>query len=89
MSTGLPLIVKIAGEIVVYSFCHGENGFVVGVEDITACADAIVKLYDSKELRYVFANENRRLIQAYSLENVIRDMNQIYSEYSLEMQPSK
>ena len=88
MSTGLPLIVTDCRgnrDLV----CHGENGFVVGVEDITACADAIVKLYDSKELRYVFGNENRRLIQAYSLENVIRDMNQIYSEYSLDMQPSK
>jgi glycosyltransferase EpsD len=79
MAVGLPLIV---------TDCRGNrdlvsidnNGLVVGVDDIEACANAIKKLYHSKELRRKFADQNRELIQQYSLEQVMGEMEDIYSK---------
>jgi glycosyltransferase EpsD len=79
MSTGLPVIVTDCrgNRDLVKS---GKNGFVVGVDDTMACAHAIKILYNSNELREIFSDENRKLIQQYSLENVIDDMKEIYSK---------
>lgn len=79
MATGLPLIV---------TNCRGnrdlvkseKNGFVIGLDDADECAEAIMKLYSSKELRLEFANQNKILIQDYSLDHVIGEMKEIYSD---------
>ena len=77
MSTGLPLIVTdCRGNRDLVR--HGSNGFVVGVDDTEACAEAIKQLYHSKELRSQFAKESRRKIQEYSIDHVIQDMKKIY-----------
>ncbi|WML59309.1 glycosyltransferase family 4 protein [Neobacillus sp. PS2-9] len=78
MAVGLPIIV---------TDCRGNrdlisndvNGIVVGDNDSLACANAIEKLYNSQELREKFADKNKELIQTYSIENVITEMEQIYS----------
>lgn len=79
MATGLPLIVTDCrgNRDLVRS---GKNGFVVGIDDVEACANAIRKLYSSKELRLKFASQNRSLIQNYSLDHVINEMKEIYSD---------
>lgn len=79
MATGLPLIVTDCrgNRDLVYS---GENGFVVGVDDAKACANRIIKLYKSNELRVEFAKKSRELIERYSLDHVISEMKEIYAK---------
>jgi glycosyltransferase EpsD len=82
MASGLPLIV---------TNCRGNNdlvkdgvnGFVIGIDDAEACANAIERLYNSQDLRVEFANKNLEIIRAYSLESVIEEMKVIYSEIML------
>lgn len=83
MATGLPLIVTNCrgNRDLVYS---GENGFVVEVDDVTACATNILKLFHSNDLRQEFANKSRELIEEYSLDHVIGEMKEIYSSQSLK-----
>jgi glycosyltransferase EpsD len=79
MATGLPIIV---------TDCRGNrdlvlndvNGVVIGNNDTSACSTAIEMLFTTKELRKKFAGKNLELIQSYSIDNVINEMNQIYSQ---------
>lgn len=84
MATGLPLIVTDCrgNRDLVYS---GENGFVVGVNDVNACAESIVNLYHSIDLRNEFAEKNREYIQRYSLNQVLNEMKEIYANQSLKL----
>lgn len=84
MATGLPLIVTDCrgNRDLVDS---GENGFVVGVNDVNACANSIVNLYHSIELRNEFAGKNREYIQKYSLNQVLNEMKEIYANQSLKL----
>lgn len=78
MATGLPLIVTDCRgnrDLVV----RGENGIMVGIEDASACADAVRELYYSNELREEFGNKSKELINKYSIENVILEMRNIYT----------
>lgn len=78
MATGLPLVV---------TDCRGNrdlikdrvNGLVIDVEDSIGCAKAIKELYESKELRLMLASKNLEMIKPYSQENVIKELNHIYS----------
>lgn len=80
MATGLPLIVTdCRGNRDLVS--SGENGIVVGVNDVKACANAIEKLYQCKELRNGYSDKSKKRIQKYSLENVINEMKDIYNNY--------
>ncbi|MGE6260637.1 glycosyltransferase family 4 protein [Heyndrickxia sporothermodurans] len=82
MATGLPLIV---------TNCRGnrdlvrnnENGYVIEIDDVKECADAIEKLYHSEELRQNFSNQNRKKIEKYSLKNVLNEMKKIYKNETM------
>lgn len=78
MATGLPLVV---------TDCRGnrdlvtdnENGYVVGIDDVEKFADSVEKLYKSKELRHKFSEKSLENIKRYSLENILKEMELIYS----------
>ncbi len=80
MATGLPLVVTDCRgnrDLVV----NGKNGFVIALDDVDAFADAIERLYNSQELRTKFGRANLEMIKEYSLENVIKYMEEIYRDY--------
>lgn len=80
MATGLPLVVtECRGncDLVI----NGENGYTVGVNDIEGFASAVEKLYSSRELKQKFCNKNLEIIEKYSLEIVMKEMEKIYGEY--------
>lgn len=52
----------------------GVNGFLVPVGDIKATAKAIEKLSGDGALRKKMGLESRRLIEDFSLENVLKEM---------------
>lgn len=77
MATGLPLVVTDCRgnrDLV----CNEENGFVIDIDDIEGFANAIEKLYTSKKLRQKFGRKNLEIINSYSLENVKKEMKNIY-----------
>lgn len=77
MATGLPLIVTdVRGhrDLVI----DGENGYVVGLNDVKGFAKSIQKLYEDNELRCKFGKKGLELVQKYSLENVLKEMKLIY-----------
>ncbi|MDF2787345.1 MAG: hypothetical protein K0S80_443 [Neobacillus sp.] len=81
MATGLPLVVTdCRGNRDLVS--SGENGIVVDLNDSQICANAIEKLYKSKELRGNFINKSQDYIKEYSVENVLCEMKEIYSLFS-------
>ncbi|MCF6460853.1 glycosyltransferase family 1 protein [Clostridium sp. Cult3] len=77
MATGLPLVV---------TNCRGqrelvrnrENGFVVDINDIEGFADSVEKLYKDKNLRNQFGKKGVELIQNYSIEKVLKELNNVY-----------
>jgi glycosyltransferase EpsD len=77
MATGLPLVV---------TGCRGNrdlvddraNGFIVNLDDIESFANSVTDLYNSEELRNSFAKESLRLIKKYSINNVTKEMEDIY-----------
>lgn len=81
MATGLPIIV---------TDCRGnhdlvtnnKNGFVVGINDIEEFSKKVEVLYNSVEVRNKFSEINTDLAQNYSINNVINDLEYIYSIYS-------
>lgn len=78
MATGLPLVVTdCRGNRDLVK--HGENGYVVGVDDKESLADAVYGLYQSEELRAAFGQRNLELIKKFSLSTVGEEMAQIYS----------
>ncbi|MFE1242848.1 glycosyltransferase family 4 protein [Fictibacillus sp. NPDC058756] len=80
MATGLPLVAterRGHNDLIT----HGENGFLIGVNNIDGFSKAIRKLYESKELRWKFGRNNIRFVQKYKLDNVLAELNDIYSNY--------
>jgi glycosyltransferase EpsD len=77
MATGLPLVVMdVRGH---HDLVHdGENGYVVGLNDIEGFSDSIEKLYKDDEVRNKFGIKGLELVQTYSLENVLKEMKEIY-----------
>jgi glycosyltransferase EpsD len=80
MATGLPLVV---------TDCRGnrdlvkdnQNGFVIGIDDVDGFANEVDKLYKSEELREKFGEKSLEFIKDYSVENVMKEMREIYSYY--------
>lgn len=80
MATGLPLVV---------TNCRGnvdlvkdkENGYIVMIDDVDYFAESIEKLYKSKDLRAEFGKNSLELINKYSINNVIKEIESIYSHY--------
>lgn len=73
MATGLPLIV---------TDCRGNrdlvsnngNGFVVKMDDIGGFAAKVMKLYKSRELREKYGGRSIELIENYSIDNIINEV---------------
>jgi glycosyltransferase EpsD len=80
MATGLPLVV---------TDCRGnrdlvrnkENGYVVGIDDVDGFANAIELIYKSKQIRKRFGEKSLIDIQRYSLDNIVREMKNMYLYY--------
>jgi len=79
MATGLPLVVTdCRGNRDLVR--NGENGFVVGINDVDSFSDAVEKIFKSKDLRIRFRKRNLEIIGKYSLEKVKQEMKEIYGE---------
>lgn len=79
MATGLPLVVTdVRGHRDLVD--NGENGYVIGCNDVEVFAKSIVKLYEDEKLRYKFGRRGLELVQKYSLESVLKEMESIYVE---------
>jgi glycosyltransferase EpsD len=80
MATGLPLVVtNCRGNRDLVR--NGENGYVVGIDDVNGFANAIEELYLSEELREYFGRNSLELIKSYSLEQITKEMKDIYLSY--------
>ncbi|WP_423408385.1 glycosyltransferase family 4 protein [Heyndrickxia sp. MSNUG] len=80
MATGLPLVVTDCRgnrDLVI----DGENGYVVGINDVESFAHAVEKLFFSKNTRYLFGQTSLNNVKAYSLSKVIGEMKRVYSKY--------
>lgn len=83
MATGLPLVV---------SNCRGNrdlvknevNGYVIDLDDVDNFADSIYKIYSDEALYNKFSKASLDLIRKYSLENVSKDMREIYTQSLME-----
>lgn len=77
MATGLPLVVTdVRGHRDLVK--DSQNGFIVAVDDVGDFSDSIERLYQDDELRYKFGKKSIKLVQEYSLENVLKEMEDIY-----------
>lgn len=80
MAIGLPIVA---------TNCRGNrdlvinnvNGYLVEMNDIEGFKTAIKKLYNTKELQEKFGVENLKLVKKYSLKNVMKEMEVIYSSF--------
>jgi glycosyltransferase involved in cell wall biosynthesis len=59
----------------------GVNGILVPVNDVEATAKAIEKLSHDEQLRQKMGREGRRIIEDFSVENVLKEMDEIYKCY--------
>jgi glycosyltransferase involved in cell wall biosynthesis len=59
----------------------GVNGILVLMNDIEATAKAIERLSYDEQLRQKMGREGRRIIEDFSLENVLKEMDEIYKSY--------
>jgi len=57
----------------------GVSGFLVELGDDRALAQALVKLIEDKELRQKMGDEGKEKIKAYALEQVLKEMDSIYT----------
>lgn len=81
MATGLPLVVtNVRGHRDLVD--DGENGYVIGVNDIEGFVKSIEKLHKDNELRHKLGRRGLELVQKYSLESVLKEMKSIYVETS-------
>ncbi|MBO8159710.1 glycosyltransferase family 4 protein [Thermosyntropha sp.] len=77
MATGLPLVVtdcRGSRDLVE----DGENGFVVGVDDVRGIAEAVEKIYWSEEIKEKFRANNLEKIKSYSLNIIKKEMVGVY-----------
>ena len=80
MATGLPLVVtNVRGHKDLVN--NEENGYVIELGNIEEFTDSIEKLFKDDELRKRFATKGIELVQKYSLENVLQEMQEIYMSY--------
>lgn len=80
MASKKPLVVtKIRGSRDLVQ--HGVNGFVVDLDDDCALTDSFIKLIRDPILRQQMGQASFERIQPYRLENVLEEMENIYSRY--------
>ncbi len=78
MATGLPVVATdVRGHSDLVK--DGENGYLVRLDDIKGFAKAIENLYKDEKLRNKFGKNGIEMVKKYSLNNVLKEMNQIYS----------
>ena len=78
MTAGLPVVCSgIRGNTDLIR--HEMNGFVVKKEHIAGFAEAVERLHGSAELGKKFEDANKEIVCKYSIENVMRQMEAIYS----------
>jgi glycosyltransferase EpsD len=81
MATGLPLVVTNCRgnrDLVI----DGENGYIVGIDDVNGFVKSINAIANSEKKREKFGKKSLELIEAYSLKNVMAHMEKIYTSYS-------
>ncbi len=79
MATGLPIVVTNSRgnrDLITDHY----NGIVVGIDDDVACASAIEKIYMSNNMKTYFSKNNLDRIQAYSIESILLEMEEIYDD---------
>ena len=59
----------------------GVNGYLVHLGNPYSLADAILKLVRNPELAQQFGKAGRKKIEDYSLQNVINEMDNIYTNF--------
>lgn len=62
---------------------NGKNGYLVPLGDSSAMAQRILDLYDNRELVDKFGNNNRALVEKYSVDKVNEALLSIYKELDL------
>lgn len=62
---------------------NNKNGYLVPLGDSRKMAECILKLYDSPQLCREFNENNRIMVEKYSVRNVIEDMTNIYKDLDL------
>jgi glycosyltransferase EpsD len=79
LATGLPLVVTDCRgnrDLVI----NGQNGYVIGINDVAGFADAIEELYKSSEKRREFGNKSIELVNKFSMEPVMEELINVYDE---------
>lgn len=80
MATGLPIIVtNVRGHCDLIE--NGLNGFLVEIKNLNGFTKAIEELHKNKQLRIKFGMKNLELINKYSLENVLKEIENIYNYF--------
>ncbi|NLJ50078.1 MAG: glycosyltransferase family 4 protein [Candidatus Atribacteria bacterium] len=59
----------------------GVNGYLVKLGDIEDLTHSIIKLAEDVDLRKQMGKKGREMIEAYSLENVLEEMSEIYDKF--------
>lgn len=81
MACGLPLICSsIRGNVDIIN--DGDNGFLFSPTDVSILAEKISYLLDRKDERYRMGARNRVLVEQYSLEKVVYELQSIYSSFN-------
>lgn len=60
---------------------HGKNGMIVELSDNGHLVKTFIKVLQNKQLRIDYGKKGQRKIQSYSLKNVLKEMDQVYSRY--------
>lgn len=59
----------------------GVNGYLVKLGDVEGLANSIIKLAEDDDLRKQMGKKGQEIIEAYSLENVLVEMTEIYDRF--------
>lgn len=79
MCYGLPVVAsKIRGNVDLLG--DNEGGILCSPEDNKAFKDAILKIYENKELREILKSRNLEFIKNYDISVVLKQMEEIYKE---------
>ncbi|MGJ7045214.1 glycosyltransferase family 4 protein [Thermoanaerobacterium thermosulfurigenes] len=59
----------------------GVNGYLVPLDDVNATVDVLQDLIESEDLRKKMGDDGRKIIQDYSIDKVLKEMDEIYKKY--------
>lgn len=83
MSFGLPILASdIRGSRELIG--NGVNGFLVPVDNVKATKSALIKLIRDPKVRKKFGEYNKNKIREYSIDAVIKEVGNIYSDILME-----